>query len=117
MTSSPSSPKRRRDQQPAVFPQPVLPAREAKPRAFPEVALEDLAVVSDLLDRLVGPVGRKAGLLSEIVADAEQALDLRHLALEHLIDIGLCHTKLLGSNQREECPAHHVCPLAAVLAA
>src|SRR4051812_2254157 len=86
-------------QQPAVLPELVLPAREAEPRAFAQVALEDLAVVSDFLDCLIGPVGREAVLLPEIIAHAEQALDLRHLALLHLFDVGLRDAELFGGDQ------------------
>src|SRR3954453_15294878 len=104
------------DQQPAVLPELVLPAREAEPRAFAQVALEDLAVVSDLFDRLIGPVGREAVLLPEIIAHAEQALDLRYLALLHLVDIRLRDAEFFGGDQREEGPAHDVRPLTVVLA-
>src|SRR3954464_252826 len=104
------------DQQPAVLPELVLSAREAKPRALTEMALEDLAIVSDLLDRLIGPVGGEAVLLSEVVADAEQALDLGHLALLHLLDIRLRDAEFFGRDQREEGPAHDMRPLAVVLA-
>src|SRR3954454_4956438 len=104
------------DHQPAVLPELVLPAREAEPRAFAEVALEDLGVVSDLLGRLVSPVAREAVLLSEIIAHAEQALDLRYLALLHLVDIRLRDAEFFGGNQREEGPAHDVRPLTVVLA-
>src|SRR5437764_7563814 len=100
------SPERWRDQKAAVLPELVLPARETEPRAFAEMALEDVAVVSDLLDRLIGPVGREPVLLSEIVADAEQPPDLGHLALLHLLDIRLRDAELLRCDQREEGPAH-----------
>src|SRR3954464_11262242 len=70
--------------------------------------LEDLAIVSDLLDRLIGPVGGEAIFLAEIVADAEQTLDLRYLALLHLVDIRLRDAEFFGGDQREEGPAHDV---------
>src|SRR5436305_148787 len=111
-----SSPKRRREQQAAILPQPVLAARQTEPRAFAEMALEDLAIISDLLDRLIGPVGGEAVLLSEIVADAKQAFDLRHLAFLHLVDVRLRDTELFGGDQREKSPAHDMRPLAVVLA-
>src|SRR4051812_23558799 len=90
------SPERRREQQAAVLPQSVLSAAQAEPRTFAEMPLENLAVIPDLLDRLIGPVGREAVLLAEIVADAEQALDLGHLALFHLIHIGLRDAEFFG---------------------
>src|SRR4029077_8788646 len=115
MTSSPGSPKRRRDQQPAVSPPSVLSSAQTEPRLLAEMALEDVAVIADLLDRLIGPIGREPVLLAKIVADPEQALYLRHLALLHLLDIGLRDAQFLGGDQREEGPAHDVRPLAVVL--
>src|SRR3954454_16928227 len=110
------SAERWRDHQAAVFPELVLPAREAEPRALAQMPLEDLAIVSDLLDCLIGPVGREAVLLPEIIAYAEQALDLRYLALHHLVDIRLRDAEFFGGDQREEGPAHDGRPPPVLLA-
>ena len=53
---------------------------------------------------------------SEIIADTEQTLYLRHLALAHLLDIRLGDAQFLRGDQREQGPAHDMRPLAVVLA-
>src|SRR5262249_13438241 len=102
----------RRVEEAAVFPERVQAAREAEARLGAEIALEDLAVVADLLDRLVGPVGGKPVLLPEIVADAEKAL---HLGIGRarldVVDIGRGDAELLGGDERGEGPARDMRPL------
>src|SRR5436853_325831 len=112
MTSLFNSSERWCEPQAAVLPQSVLPAAQAEACLLSKVPLEDLAVIPDLLDRLIRPIRREAVFLAQVVADAEQALDLRDLALLHLVDIGLRDAQLFGRDQREVGPAHDVRPLA-----
>ena len=54
----------------------VEPARELQIRFRAERALENLAVVADVLDHLIGPVARQPQRLAEVGLEAEEAADL-----------------------------------------
>src|SRR5664279_5934526 len=73
-TGQRSSANRRRVHQPALGPQVVDAARQAEGRLEPEVSLEALAVVADLLDDAVGPLGVESQKLARVLGDAEEAL-------------------------------------------
>src|ERR1043166_67220 len=60
--------------QAALVPQAVHAARDLERRALPDVLLEHLAVIPDVLDDAVGPVLGKTELLAVIAFGAEQAL-------------------------------------------
>src|SRR5438270_9855688 len=61
----------------ALGPQRVEAAGDLERRALADVALERLAVVTDVLDDAVDPVLGQAELLAERVLHAEQAADFR----------------------------------------
>lgn len=89
---------------PAIGPQRIHAAFQAQRRILANVVLEDLAVVADLLDRLVGKVGAETELLAHVAAGAQKALDRRLVALEHFIDVLRVDAHLLGLDQRIEHP-------------
>src|SRR5215469_17090681 len=70
-------PERRREHQPAILPQRIRAALQAEGRFRPDIAGEDLAIIADLLDDVIGPVLREPHLLAEIVADTEEPLHFR----------------------------------------
>ena len=69
-----------------------------------DVALEDLAVVADGLDRAVRPVLVEAEQLAGVFRRAEDALHDRIGARLHLVDVRLRDAVLLGFDQREDDP-------------
>src|SRR5262249_31207362 len=75
--------------QAALAPERVETALELQGRLRPDTTLVDVAVVPDLLDDLVGPVGLQAEQLAHVVllVDAENALHLRVGGALHLVDI------------------------------
>src|SRR5262245_2643204 len=73
--------------QAALGPQRVLAAGDLERRALADVALEHLAVVTDLLDDVVDPLLVDAERLAHARRDAEDALDGRVVALQHLVDV------------------------------
>src|SRR5579863_5441515 len=112
----PLLPERWREDQAAVFPQRVGAARETEGRFCPDITLKDLAIISDLLDRIESPIFRQAHLLPEIVADAEEPLHLGVLRiLPHILDIGLGEPEFLGRDRGVEDPFHDVRPLLVAL--
>src|SRR5581483_9487009 len=113
----PSSSERGCVEEAAVFPERVQAARKTEARLGAEIALEDLAVIADLLDRLIGPVGTETILLAEIVADAQEALHLGiGRACLDVVDIGGGDAELLGGDERGEGPARDMRPLRIALA-
>src|SRR5215510_10999701 len=68
-------------------PQPIDAAADTEPRASPDVALKRLAVVADMLDDAHRPILGQADLLAEIAFGADQALDLRHVRFQGLVDV------------------------------
>src|SRR5262245_54818429 len=88
---------RRRVLQAAFVPQRVLAACDLELAAFAQIALEDLAVISDVLDDLVGPVIGEADAGSEIALFAKQAYYFRICGARLLlIDVLLRHTEFFG---------------------
>src|SRR5258705_5972782 len=71
----------------ALGPQIVGPAIEFKGRAFPDIALEELAVIANRLYRVVGPFLVDAERLSHSRSDAEQPLYRGVVRFCHLVDI------------------------------
>src|SRR5580704_15286977 len=95
----------RREDEAAIAPQPVEAARQAERGRLPHIALIDLAVIPDLLDDLIGPIGLEAELLAEIVADAQEALDLGiRRGGAHLVDIRGADAELLGGDHGRHGP-------------
>src|SRR5262245_10183448 len=64
--AKPVSPDRRRVLNATLGPQPVDAAADAEPRAAPNIALEDLTVIADMLDDTHCPVLGQTELLTEI---------------------------------------------------
>src|SRR5262245_40394657 len=90
------SPDRRRVLQAALGPQRVGAARDLQRRALADVAVEYLRVVSDVLDRAVGPVLGQAELLAVIPLGAEEALHVGIGGLHLLVDVLLGDAELFG---------------------
>src|SRR3954452_18108479 len=88
---------RRRVLEATFGPQRVEAARDLQRRALPDVLLEDLAVISDMLDDPVAPVLGQPELLAVIAFGPEQALHIRIGGFHLLVDIRLGHAQLLGS--------------------
>src|SRR6185369_10181792 len=103
---------RRRVHQAALGPEVDDAARQPDRRLRPEVALEALAVVADLLDDAIRPLLVEAEELAGVFRDAEEALYRGILAARLLrVDVGLRESVLLGFKHREQRPAHDLEPL------
>src|SRR5262249_34794163 len=102
------SPDRRRVLQAAFGPELVQAAIDLQHRALADIALEALAVVTDLLDDVVDPLLVDAERLAHARRDAEDALDRRILALQHVVDVLRIDAILFGLEHRELRPAHDV---------
>src|SRR5215467_4662711 len=105
------SPDRRRVLNATLGPQPVDATTDAEPRTAPDIALEDLTVVADMLDDAHHPVLGQAELLAEIALGPDQPLDLRHVRLQRFIHILGIHAELLGIDHGEVDPLDHIKPL------
>src|ERR1043166_694503 len=70
---------------PALGPEPVQATCDLERRALPDVLLEDLAIVPDMLDDAIGPVLGQSELLAVVPFSAEQALDVRVGRLHRLV--------------------------------
>src|SRR5215207_1824339 len=73
--------------QPALRPEIVQATVDLEERAHADVAVEALAVVTDLLDDVVDPLLVDAERLAHAGRDAKDALDARVIALQHLVDV------------------------------
>src|ERR1700686_3113308 len=73
--------------QPALGPQIIVAAFELQRRAETEIAVEDLAVIADRLDFVVGPFLVEPQGLAHAGRGAKHALDVRRLALRHLVEV------------------------------
>src|SRR4029453_6381 len=91
-----SSANGRRVLQAALGPQRVLAALDLEGAAHADVAVEALAVVTDLLDDVVDPLLVDAERLAHAGRDAEDTLDRGILALQHLVDVLRRDAVLLG---------------------
>src|SRR5215813_6184780 len=86
-SAPPASSDRRGVLQAALGPQPVEAALDLERRAHAEVALEALAVVPDLLDDGVDPLLVDPQCLAHARRHAEDALDRRVVAFQHVVDV------------------------------
>src|SRR3954454_23877281 len=102
--------------QATLGPQPVEPARDLERRPLPDVLLEYLAVISDVLDDPVAPVLGEAELLAIVTFGAKQALHVGIGGFHLLIDVRFGHAQLLGGHHVEVRPLHYVEPLGIAVA-
>src|SRR5512145_1746211 len=75
------------------------------------MTLEELAVVADLPDNPLRPVGSKPQALAEVHVKPEEAAHGGVGRTPRQIDTGGGYAELLGGNQRIEGPAHDAEPL------
>src|SRR6516225_4162032 len=80
------------------------------------MAFEDLAVIADHLDCVVGPFLVETERLAHAGGDAKHALDAGILALRHFVDVLLGDASLLGLEQRIDDPVDDVVPLLVAMA-
>src|SRR4029077_2456365 len=78
---------RHRVDQAALGPQIVEPAFELERRSEAEMLVEDLAVIADQLDLVVGPLLVEPQIFAHARGDAEHALDVGVVGFGHVIDI------------------------------
>src|SRR5476649_520309 len=97
--------------QAALAPQRVQATLDLERAAHADVALEALAVVTDLLDDVVDPLLVDAERLAHAGRDAEDALDRGILALHHFVDILRRDVVFLGLDHCVLRPAHDVAEL------
>src|SRR6201991_2790241 len=102
--------------QPALRPEIVQPAVDLEDRAHADVAVEALAVVTDLLDDVVDPLLVDSERLAHARRRAEDALDGGVLALQHVVDVLRRDAVLLRLDHGVERPAHDVLELVVALA-
>src|SRR6188508_2639458 len=107
---------RRRVLQAALRPQLVQAALDLERAAGADMLVEALAVVTDLLDDVVDPLLVDPERLAHARRDAEDALDRRVLALQHLVDVLGVDAVLLGLEHRILSPAHDVGELVVAMA-
>src|SRR5271166_6148572 len=112
-TGSVRSADRWRVLQAAFVPQVVDAARHAERS---HVAIPLLAEVADLLDDVIGPLVVDPERLAHVAVDAEQALDVGVVGLQHVVDVLAGHPLLLGGDHREMGPLHDVVELVVALA-
>src|SRR3990167_1440347 len=102
--------------QAALRPQLVHAAIDLEDAVLADVAVEALAVVTDLLDDVVDPLLVEAERLAHARRDAEDALDRRVVALQHLVDVLGVDAVLLGLEHGEQRPRHDVAELVVAVA-
>src|SRR5712691_9532758 len=108
---APISADRHRVDQPTLGPQIVVAALELERRAETEMPVENLAVIADRLDRVVGPFLIEPQSLAHARSGTEHALQIGGLALRHLVDVGLGDTLFFGLEQCIDDPIDDVVPL------
>jgi hypothetical protein len=106
----PTATDRRRHHLPAVGDERIASPLEVERRLRADVAVPDVAVVADGLDRLVRVVVRHAELAAEIAAHAEQALHVGVLRALLRIDVGLRDAELFGRHERIQRVADEIFP-------
>src|SRR5262249_14829014 len=111
ITSIANLPDRRRVLDAALGPEPIDAAADAELRPRSHIALEDFAIVADLLDDAHHPVLGQTELLAEIALDAQQAPDLGLIRFERFVDGLGGYAQLLGIEHRIERPFDHIEPL------
>src|SRR3974390_3339221 len=102
---------RRRVLDAALVPKPVEAAVDLQRRAFADIALEHLAVVTDALHNPDGPVAGQSELLAEIAFRADKALDLGARGFHHFVHVLRRDSELLRVDHCEEDPLHDIKPL------
>src|SRR3954463_7877916 len=102
---------RRRVLEATFGPQRVEAARDLERRALPDILLEHLAVISDVLDDAISPILGQPELLAVVTFGTEQAFDVRVGGFHLLIDVRLGHAQFLGRHHRVVRPLHDVEPL------
>src|SRR5215203_6755810 len=102
--------------QAALRPERINAALDLQRRALADVALENLAVVADVLDDAHGPIVRQTDRLSELALGSDEALDLGIIRLRLLVVVRLRQAEFLGVNKGVVDPAHDVAPLVVAVA-
>src|SRR4051812_38329274 len=102
--------------QAALGPQRVQATLDLERAAHADVAVEALAVVTDLLDDVVDPLLVDAERLAHARRRAEDALDGGIVALQHLVDVLGRDAVFLRLDHGVERPAHDVGELVVALA-
>src|SRR5262245_24347585 len=110
------SPEWDRIHQATVGPQRVLTTFELERRVHADIALVALAVVTDLFDDVVHPLLVDAHRLAIARRDAEETLDCRIVALQHLVDVLRRDAHLLRLDHAHQGPFHEVEPLVVTVA-
>src|SRR5581483_37104 len=105
--------QRRRVHQSALGPEPVQAALDAE---RPEVRIEALAVVADLLHDAERPALVQAEKLAQLAVASEEALDRRAARVRLLGDRARAEAELLGLDHGKEGPPHDVEPALVALA-
>src|SRR6185312_2381738 len=108
--AAPPSAERHGVHQPALGPQAIEPALELQRRFGTDIALEHLAVIAHLLDDVVGPFVVEMQRLAHAGRDAEHALHLGIVALQHGIDILRGDALLLRLDHGEDGPFDDIEP-------
>src|SRR5262245_56643496 len=100
--------QRWREQQATASPQIVETAWQRDRRGHSEVALEDFAVVADVVDDVPGPrvVESERGAIARL--HAEQARDVGIVSRRHLWKIRRRDAECLRLDHCEDCPAQGV---------
>src|SRR5690606_6018788 len=109
---------RRRVHEPALGPEGVDTPGEAERRVHADVALEDLAVIADVLDDTGGEVGGQAetciergGAAVRLDRETEETPDLGVVGVSKAVDVGRGDTELFGDDRGDHDPVDHLSPL------
>src|SRR6266851_5621349 len=94
--------------QATACPQIVEAALEFELGILAEVAVEDLAVIADQLDLVIGPFLVEPERLTHARGDAEHALDVGIVALRHVVDVFRRNLLFFRLDQRVDDPADDV---------
>src|ERR1700752_3827602 len=95
----------RRVEQAAVRPQPIQPTRQLDWALRADVAIEELGVIADALDDVVGPALRQPERAAGVIGDAEQAPHFGMAALQNRVQVRRRHSQLLGEDQGVHGPS------------
>src|ERR1700756_4067699 len=111
-----SSADRHRIHQAAVGPEIVETTVEFELGVLAKGAVEDLAVIADQLDLVIGPFLVEPERLAHARSDTQHALDVGIVALHHVVDVLRGHPFLLGFDQRVDDPADDIVPFVVAVA-
>src|SRR3546814_2059886 len=101
----------------AVVPQGIEATFDLQLAAGADVSIEDLAIVTDLLDDLHRPVLRQLQILAIFPLHTQQAGDVRVLAaLGLFFDVCRSDAQFLGVEHGEQGPTHDIEPFLIALA-